>query len=76
MSEDQVHSESPKNRGQSPKLRNEHSWVQWCTPTIAVLARWRQEDQKFKVNLGYTRVLSPVWDTIRPYLKRIVCSKH
>lgn len=60
MSEDQVHSESPKNRGQSPKLRNEHSWVQWRTPTIAVLARWRQENQKFKANLGFEPVLSPV----------------
>jgi hypothetical protein len=36
------------------------SWVYWCTPVIPALRRWKQEDCKFGVSLGYI---------VRPCLK-------
>lgn len=37
--------------------------VQWCSPGILELGKWKQEDQNFKVILSYTMTLSYVWTT-------------
>lgn len=32
-------------------------------PVISATGKWRQEDQKYKVILGYTASSKPVWAT-------------
>jgi hypothetical protein len=35
----------------------------WGTPVLPVLGRWRQEEQEFKVILGYIVSSCPAWAT-------------
>lgn len=41
----------------------------WSTPVILSLRRWKQEDLKLKVDLGYIVSLRLVWTTYDPHLK-------
>jgi hypothetical protein len=42
------------------KLTSEIKLWWWYVPTIPVFGRLRQEDHRFKVNLGYTASSGPV----------------
>lgn len=38
----------------------------WWAPVIIAFGRWRQEDQEFKIILGYLESWRPVWGFLRP----------
>lgn len=55
----------PTAQNQGIGLRMQHyinqAW--WCTHIILALGRWRQQDHKFKVVLGYIPSLRMAWVT-------------
>jgi hypothetical protein len=46
---------------ESYKSRDHQSWAVRHGPTFPALSNWRPENQEFKVILGYTMNLRPVW---------------
>lgn len=53
------------------KTKDHKNRVWWLhMPANPALRRWRQEDEKFKVSLGYIMSLRPSF--VRPCLKKII----